>query len=141
MKAGSARPEGIGQRRLVVGVKREQLAAQTQAGQARRVHQDGIAVLLIEFQRLQARQNLGFRVGLPGLEPKGCLSDEGRAVGKRGSVAQPLVAPIGNLLSFKPGKGGEVGFGLGLRLALEVLTLLALVGYIGWTIGILWGGK
>jgi succinate dehydrogenase / fumarate reductase membrane anchor subunit len=30
---------------------------------------------------------------------------------------------------------------VGLRLALEVLTLLALVGYVGWTIGILWGGK
>jgi succinate dehydrogenase / fumarate reductase, membrane anchor subunit len=27
------------------------------------------------------------------------------------------------------------------RLALEVLTLLALVVYIGWTIQILWGGK
>jgi len=30
---------------------------------------------------------------------------------------------------------------VGLRLALEVLTLLALVAYVGWTIGILWGGK
>ena len=30
---------------------------------------------------------------------------------------------------------------VGLRLALEVLTLLALVAYIGWTIDILWGGR
>ena len=27
------------------------------------------------------------------------------------------------------------------RLTLEVLTLLALVAYVGWTIGILWGAK
>ena len=29
----------------------------------------------------------------------------------------------------------------GLRLTLEVLTLVSLVVYAGWTIGILWGGK
>jgi succinate dehydrogenase / fumarate reductase membrane anchor subunit len=30
---------------------------------------------------------------------------------------------------------------VGVRLLLEVLTVLALVAYVGWTIQILWGGK
>jgi succinate dehydrogenase / fumarate reductase membrane anchor subunit len=30
---------------------------------------------------------------------------------------------------------------VGVRLTLEVLTLVALVAYLGWTIAILWGGK
>jgi succinate dehydrogenase / fumarate reductase, membrane anchor subunit len=30
---------------------------------------------------------------------------------------------------------------VGIRLTLEILTLLALVVYVGWTIQILWGGK
>jgi succinate dehydrogenase / fumarate reductase membrane anchor subunit len=30
---------------------------------------------------------------------------------------------------------------VGVRLTLEVLTLLALVAYVGWAIQILWGGK
>lgn len=30
---------------------------------------------------------------------------------------------------------------VGIRLTLQVLTVLALVAYVGWTIQILWGGK
>ena len=30
---------------------------------------------------------------------------------------------------------------VGLRLVLEVLTVLALVAYVGWTVQILWGGR